>query len=228
MSSLKIKEWREQERPRERALIHGIRSLSETELIAILIRTGSREENAVEISRKLLQKCSNSLQTLLTLPLEKYLEISGIGKTKAITIMAALELSRRASIEDGDAIEHIHSSLSVQKIISPYLRDLKHEEFWVLFLDRSNKIVTKERLSSGGVSATVIDIKIILKKALEKLASAIILIHNHPSGNVNPSNSDKTQTKKIKSALSLFDIELLDHLIIAGSSYYSFADEGII
>lgn len=225
---LSIKEWREDERPREKLIDKGAESLSDAELIAILISSGTKEDSAIDLSRKILQLGDNNLRELSKLSYEKLLGLKGVGPTKAVTILAVFEVFKRFLISQEIDKPKIQSSAYAAKIISPILRDLSHEECWVMYLNRANKLITKERLSIGGVSATVVDVKIVIKNALEKLASSIILVHNHPSGNPYPGDNDKAQTKILKEAASLFDISLLDHLIIAGDGYFSFADDGII
>ena len=225
---LTIKEWKEDERPREKMIALGPESLSDAELIAIIIGSGNREESAVDLARKMLLQHENCLRTMMIASMESLMLVKGIGKTKAIKLFASAEIGRRISNARMRDLPEIHSSQSAANIISPVLRDLPYEECWVLYLNRANKLISKNKLSKGGLSATVVDVKLIVKGALEKLASAIILAHNHPSGNAKPGESDKTQTKLLKDAADLFDIALLDHIIIAGDKYFSFADDGII
>ncbi|MDD2583943.1 MAG: DNA repair protein RadC [Bacteroidales bacterium] len=223
-----IKEWKKDERPREKLLEKGPEALTDAELIAILIASGTKKESALDISRNILTKCDNNLRELAKIDLEKLKEISGVGPTKAVTLLSVLELFKRFTVTSGKEMPKIQSSDYAAKAISPLLRDLPHEECWVLYLNRANKLISKERLSIGGVSSTVVDVKIIIRNALAKLASGLILVHNHPSGNASPGENDKIQTKILKDAASLFDIALLDHLIIAGDRYFSFADDGMI
>ncbi len=225
---LSIKEWSKDERPREKLMEKGAESLSDAELIAILVACGTKEESALDISRNILLKCENNLRELSRMNFEKLREIKGLGPSKTITLLSVFELFKRFMITPGKELARIHSSEYAAKVISPILRDLGHEECWVLYLNRANKLICKERLSVGGVSSTVVDVKIIIRNALEKLASSLILVHNHPSGNASPGENDKIQTKILKDAASLFDIALLDHLIIAGDGYFSFADDGMI
>ena len=227
-SKMTIPEWNEDERPRERLLAKGASSLSEAELIAIIIGSGTKNETAVDLARKILVLGDNNLRSLSVISIDKLREIKGIGQSKAISIIAAGELAKRISLTHVKQLSNIGSSSYAAKIISPILRDLSHEECWILYLNRANKLISKERLSSGGVSSTIVDVKIIIKNALERLASSIILVHNHPSGNPNPGENDKQQTKILKNAAAMFDISLIDHLIIAGDTYYSFADEGLM
>lgn len=225
---MKIKDWHEEERPREKVIRYGARSVDNSELLAILLRTGNSDETAVDLARKILFQADNSLNKLSGFSLENLTSINGIGKAKALTLIASFEIASRMSAETPDQKPQIHSSASVAKIISPMLKGIDHEECWILFLNRANRMILKERISIGGISSTVVDIKIIIKKAVEKLASSIIIIHNHPSGNPYPGEQDRMQTRYLKEAAALFDISLLDHIIIAGDKYYSFSDEEII
>lgn len=225
---LSIREWKEDERPREKLLAKGAESLSDAELLAVILGSGTKNESAVDLGRNILQINENNLRSLAGTSVKKLMEVKGVGLSKALAISAVMEISRRISVTSAALLPGIQSSQNAAKVISPLLRDLPHEECWVLYLNRANKLISKDRLSIGGVTATVVDVKIIIKAALEKLASSIILVHNHPSGNPHPGENDKVQTKILKDAASLFDITLLDHLIIAGDGYFSFADDGII
>jgi DNA repair protein RadC len=225
---LPIKEWQEDERPREKLMAKSASALDDSELIAIILGSGTKNVTAVDLARELLAGCNNSLRELSKQNIDNLTKRCGIGPAKAITIAALFEIAKRYSITENKSIIQIQSSSSAVSIISPILKDLPHEECWVLYLNRANRLISKERISIGGVSATVVDIKIVIKSALEKLASSLILVHNHPSGNVKPGEHDKMQTKILKEAAALFDIALLDHLIIAGDEYFSFADDGII
>ncbi len=225
---IRIKDWKEEERPREKMMLDGAKSLKDSELIAILLRTGSKNDTAVDLARKLLARAENSLNTLSKLSLDQLCEIEGIGMTKATTIIALFELMARFSSEIPDAKPQIVSSDSVVKIIAPLLKNLPHEECWVLYLNRANKLIGRERISVGGVSATIMDTRLIIKKAVEKLASAIVIVHNHPSGNPYPGEQDKKQTRLLREAAALFDIALLDHIIIAGNKHFSFSDEACV
>ncbi len=226
-SNLSIKKWIGEERPREKLIHNGAASLSVPELLAILIRTGHSEGNAVETSRQLLLSAENSLKNLSKFSIEKMCDTNGVGVVKAISIIAAFELASRLASEIPEEMPTISSSGSVVKIIAPYIKNLDYEECWVLYLNRANKLIFKEKISKGGINATIIDIRLIIKRAIEKLASAIIMVHNHPSGNPIPGEQDKKQTKILKDAASMLDISLLDHIIIAGNNFYSFSDEGI-
>ena len=223
-----IKNWAVEDRPREKIIAKGIDSLSNAELIAILIGSGNRDESAVELSRRILQSADNNLNELGKLNINDLKKNKGIGEAKAITIIAALELGRRRKLSDILNKKTIKSSKDVADLFQSKLGDLPHEEFWVLLLSRSNKIIHKERISQGGISGTIIDTRIILKTAIEKLASSIILCHNHPSGNIKPSKEDIKITEKISEASKLVDIQVLDHIIVTDSAYYSFADEGML
>lgn len=227
-TSLSIKDWAVEDRPREKLLKKGVQSLSDAEIIAILIGSGTRNESAVELSKKVLKSANNNLNELGKLNISDLTKMKGIGEAKAITILAALELGRRRIISEIIEKKKITQSKDVFEYFQPIIGDLPHEEFWILLLNRSNRILESIKISQGGISGTVIDVKIILKQAVEKLASSIILCHNHPSGNRNPSSADDTITNKLKSAAEMFDIQVLDHIIIADVEYFSYADEGKI
>jgi len=223
---LTIKDLAEDDRPREKMERKGASSLSDAELIAILLRAGNASETAVDVAQRLLGQVNNSLNELARLSLHQFTKIKGIGRTKAITILAALELGRRRSAEGPVNRERIFSSRSVIDIFQPALADLPHEEFWVLLLNKANRIIERVKVSQGGVGGTVVDPKLVLKHAVERLASAIIVVHNHPSGNPQPSDKDIALTEKLKNAAQLFDITLLDHVIVTDGECYSFADNG--
>ena len=225
---LSIKEWAVEDRPREKMMTKGIRTLSEAELLAILIGSGNLDESAVEVSRRILASVNNNLNELGKKTINDLRKFKGIGEVKAITIMAALELGRRRKESEPDEKPKLVTSSDAAAIMKPMLSDLPHEEFWILLLNRNNLLLDKLQVSQGGLSGTIIDVRIILKIALEKLASSIILCHNHPSGNLIPSEADKDITKKIKEAGKHMDIPVLDHLIIGNDAYFSFADEGLI
>lgn len=226
--SLKITDWAVEDRPREKLIRKGISSLSDTELLAILISSGTRKKSAVDLGRELLSMVNNNLNSLGKLSVSDLRKLHGIGPARAVTIAAALELGRRRKLAEMPDICQIKSSQDVAGIFQPLLSDLSHEEFWVLFLNRSNKVIDRMKISQGGISGTVTDIRIIMKKAVENLASGIIVCHNHPSGNLTPSESDTNITRKIRDAGNLMDIQLLDHLIISDRDYYSFADNGLL
>lgn len=223
-----IKSWSLEDRPREKLLEKGKSVLTDSELLAILIGSGIPGESAVDLSRKMLQTVDNSLNNLGKLSIKELTKFKGIGEARAIVIAAALELGRRRQVSEAEDIESIKSSKDIFDIMSPYLSDLQVEEFWVLLLNKSNKIIKKELISKGGVSATVVDIKLIFKSAIDNLASSIVLLHNHPSGNIKPSKEDIRLTQKVKEACEFMDVNLLDHIIIANKNYLSFIDEGLV
>jgi DNA repair protein RadC len=225
---LSIKKWALEDRPREKMLKHGFSALSSAELIAILIGSGNLTESAVELSRRILSDFKNNLDHVGKSSVEKLKSYNGIGEAKAINILAALELGRRRILADDKNQIKINSSEDAYQYIKIELSDLTHEEFWVIYLDRANNAIDKSKISQGGISGTVIDVRIILKQAIEKLASSIILAHNHPSGNLSPSQSDLDITHKSSEASKLVDIKVLDHIIVAGNRFSSLADEGLI
>jgi len=226
--SSKITDWAVEDRPREKLITKGISTLSDAELLAILISSGTKKKSAVDLGRELLGIVNNNLNSLGKLSISDLRQIKGIGPARAVTISAALELGRRRKLSELPEILQIKCSKDVADIFQPLLSDLNHEEFWVLFLNRSNRVINRMKISQGGISGTVTDIRIILKKAVEFLSSGIIVCHNHPSGNLIPSESDTKITQKIRDAGNLLDIQLLDHLIISDKDYYSFADNGLI
>lgn len=229
MEKISIKYWAEEDRPREKLMQKGVSALTDSELIAILIRSGSKKESAVELSKRILQKADNNLNKLGRLSVNDLTgNFRGIGPAKAITIVAALELGRRRKTEEVEIRNKISSSEDAYKQFYPLLADLNHEETWALILDRSNKVVSTMQVSRGGISGTVVDIRLILREAINHYASGIILGHNHPSGNCVPSSQDTAITRKLKEAAQWMDISLLDHIIVCGDTYYSFADNGII
>lgn len=226
--NLSIKEWSLEDRPREKLLAKGISSLSDSELIAIIIGSGTKDESAVQLSKRILGSVQNNLNELGKLTVSDLQKHKGIGEAKAIGIMSALELGRRRKLSESINREKISSSNDIYEIFHALLADLPHEEFWIVLLNRSNKIIDRQKISQGGISGTVTDIRLMMKAALDKLASSIVLIHNHPSGNTKPSEADISITQKVKESGKLMDITLLDHIIITDGSYFSFADEGLI
>jgi len=228
IEKLSIKNWAEEDQPREKLMAKGRQVLSDAELLAILIGSGNRSESAIELCKRILGTYENNLNELAKLSVNDLMKFRGIGEAKAITIIAALELGRRRKSEEVIKKTKISSSKDLYDYIRPSLEDLPHEEFWIILMSRANKIIGKQLIGRGGISETTADIKLIFKKTIESLASAIILCHNHPSGNLKPSQSDLNLTKKIVNAASLFDIQVLDHIIIGDSSYYSFNDEGVL
>ncbi len=226
MEDSNLKAWAEADRPREKLMNQGRNALSDSELLAILIRSGTKKETAVELSRRILNSVSNDLMQLSRLSIGDLKKFKGMGEVKAITVMAALELGRRRRSAEAVQLVKVTSSKTVAEVFTPLLSDLNHEEFWVLLLNRANNIIGKHQISKGGLAGTVVDSKVIFKLALDASASSIIMCHNHPSGNHKPSDADLSLTKRIVEAGKVLDISVLDHLIIAGELYYSFADEG--
>ena len=226
--NLPIKDWALEDRPREKLLSIGLKSLTDAELLAILIGSGQKNESAVEVAKKVLGLAQNNLNELGKLSVKDLEKVRGIGEAKAITLIAALELGRRRKLSESKEKQKITNSRDAFDFVQPYVEDLSYEEFWVLYLNRSNRVIDQKKISQGGVSGTVIDVRIILKHAIEKLASSLIISHNHPSGNLQPSESDIQITKKIKDAAKFHDFQVIDHIIICDQSYFSFADEGIL
>jgi len=227
-NNLSIRNWALEDRPREKMLHKGIQSLSDSELLALLIGSGTRKASAVELARQVLRMAGNSLDKLGKYSVSDLKKLKGIGQARAISIMAALELGRRRRLSETPDEMKITGSADAYAMIGPVLSDLPHEEFWVLLLNRSNRVIEKLKISQGGITGTVTDIRMILKMALDNLATALILCHNHPSGNLQPSDADLSITRRIKESAALMDISLLDHLIIAGKSYFSLADENLM
>ncbi len=225
---LKIKEWAVEDRPRERLIARGPRSLSDAELIAILIGSGNHEETAVELGRRLLGSVNNNLNELARKGIDYLQTFNGVGEAKAVSIVAALELGKRRKNAEVFLKKKITCSKDAADFFMPLLGDLNHEEFWIMLLDRGNKITDHFKISQGGIAGTVIDVRIILKNALEKLAVSLILCHNHPSGTMEASNADLQITRKIKQAAEMMDISVLDHIIIGQNRYLSLADEGML
>jgi DNA repair protein RadC len=222
-----INQWAEDDRPREKFLLKGKSSLSDSELLAILIGSGSRNESAVQLCQRILASANNNLNQLGKLSIQQLTEFKGIGEAKAIAIAAALELGRRRRSEDAEELKKITSSKAVFEIMQPIIGELPHEEFWILYLNNSNKVIHKAQLSKGGITGTVVDSRIVFKTALEQNATSIILTHNHPSGKLAASQADIEITKRLKLAGEQLEILILDHIIITESGYYSFQDNGI-
>ena len=227
-NNISIKSWAEEDRPREKLSSQGRRSLTDAELIAILIGSGSRNETAVELSKRILHHYDNDLNKLGKASVTELSHFKGIGEAKAVSIIAALEIGRRRNDGESKAPEFIVSSKDVYHIMRRHLFDLNHEEFWILLTGRSQKVLGKELVSKGGLSETVVDPKIIFGMALQHQASGIFLVHNHPSGNLKPSQNDVVLTKKLGEAGNMLAIKILDHLIICDKGFFSFADEGLI
>ncbi len=222
-----INQWAEDDRPREKFLLKGKSTLSDSELLAILIGSGSRNESAVQLCQRILASSENNLNTLWKMSVSQLMQFKGIGEAKAISIAAALELGRRRRAEEAVELKKITSSKVVFDILHPIIGELPHEEFWVLYLNNSNKVIYKAQLSKGGITGTVVDIRIIFKMAFEQNATGLILSHNHPSGKLMASEADLKITKRIKEAGQTLEIQVLDHLIITENGYLSFQDEGI-
>lgn len=226
---LRITHWAEEDRPREKLLLKGKTSLSDAELIAILIGSGTVSLSAVELAKQILKSVNNDLHQLAKLGVKDLMQFKGIGEAKAISIVSALELGRRRKEAEHQKRIKITHSKAVHECMKVHLMDLKHEEFWILLLNNTNVILNKKRISSGGVAGTVVDAKIIFEHALKEVGtSALILIHNHPSGNLKPSQADLELTQKLKEAGSFLSLPILDHVIFTDQDYFSFADEGIL
>ncbi len=225
---LSIREWALEDRPREKLIANGINTLSNAELLAIIIGSGTRMDTAVELSKKVLNIVSNNLHELGKLDILSLKKIPGIGPAKAMAIIACFELGRRRNTSGKLTGKKICGSRDAFDLFQPLLGDIHHEEFWILLLNRSNRVIDKVKISQGGISGTIIDTRIILKNAVDRLSSSIILCHNHPSGNLKPSDADIRITNKLKDSAQIMDINLLDHIIVADNSYFSFADEGLL
>lgn len=226
---LSVKDWSPEDRPREKLLLKGVDTLSNAELLAVILRSGTKDETVVELSQRILQSYGNDLNQLGKISANQLMSnFKGVGEAKAIGIIAALELGKRRKAEDVSTRKKILSSLDIYNYFYPVLCDLPHEEFWALFLNRSNRIIDRFKISQGGISETVVDGKLIYKEAVSHLASFVVLCHNHPSGNYLPSPQDNSITFRIKKGIELLDMYLLDHVILSGGRYYSYADEGKI
>jgi DNA repair protein RadC len=226
-SSFPIRSWSEDDKPREKLMLKGKSALSDAELIAILIGSGSRNESAVDLSKRILASVANNLNALGKMSILQLMDFKGIGEAKAISIIAALELGRRRRAEDAVELTKITSSKMIFEMMQPVIGELPHEEFWIIYLNNSNKVISKSQLSKGGITGTLVDVRLVFKTALEMGATGLILCHNHPSGTLVPSDADKQITKKLKLAGESLEIKVLDHLIVTETSYFSFADEGI-
>ena len=227
-SSFSIKNWSQDDQPREKLLYKGKAALSDAELVAILIGSGNRVESAVDLCKRILASSNNNLSQLGKLSIKQLMEFKGIGEAKAITIIAALELGRRRRGEEALEKKKITSSSAVFELMQPVIGELEHEEFWIIYVNNSNKVIQKSQLSKGGITGTLVDVRLVLKTALEVGATGLILTHNHPSGTLKPSEADKQITQKLKQAAQSLDIKVLDHLIITEKAYFSFADETIL
>lgn len=227
--NITIKDWAEEDRPREKMLNKGASALSNAELLAILISSGTQTESALDLAKKILLNYSNDLYKLgCVTPKELSKQVKGIGNAKAVTILAALELGRRRRVVLPKDLESFSNSISVAEEFYPFVSDITHEEFWILLLNKANKKIGAYKISSGGVSSTIVDSRIVLRYAIENLASNIVLVHNHPSGNLTPSKDDIELTKKIITACKTLDIKVLDHIIIGRNKFFSFSDEGLL
>jgi len=223
-----IKYWAEDDQPREKLMLKGKAALSDAELIAILIGSGSRSESAVELSKRILASVDNNLNALGKQSLQQLMGFKGIGEAKAISIAAAMELGRRRREEDIVKLDRVTGSKSVFDIMQPIVGELPHEEFWIIFLNNSNKVIYKSQISKGGITGTVVDTRIVFKTALEQNAVALILVHNHPSGVLQASEADKQITRQLKLAGQTMSINVLDHVIVTENGYLSFADDGML
>ena len=225
---LRIKDWAIEDRPREKMLLKGVFSLSDAELLAILIGSGNTKETAVQLSQRILNTVSNNLSELGKLSVKQLTAFEGIGEAKAVTIAAAMELARRKSVSKPTEKEVVRSSLEAFQLFYPIVCDLPHEELWIALTNRAGKVIDKVKISQGGTGETVADLRLILKEAIQTLCSGILLCHNHPSGNIQPSREDDLLTSNLDQAARLMKIKLLDHIIIYDQTYYSYADEGRI
>ncbi|ALJ06147.1 hypothetical protein APS56_13860 [Pseudalgibacter alginicilyticus] len=227
-SSFSIKNWSHNDQPREKLRDKGKEALSDAELVAILIGSGNRNESAVALCKRILASVDNNLSDLGKLSLKQLMTFKGVGEAKAISIAAALELGRRRRGEEALKKKKITSSTSVFELMQPIIGELEHEEFWIIYLNNSNKVIQKRQLSKGGITGTLVDVRLVLKSALELGATGLILVHNHPSGTLIASEADKLLTNKLKVAAESLDIKVLDHLIVTEKAYFSFADENIL
>jgi DNA repair protein RadC len=226
---LRVKDWAEEDRPREKLMLKGVNALSDAELLAIIIGSGNKEETVVELSQRILQSAENDINHLGKYSIKHLISsFKGIGEAKAISIVAALELGKRRKVAEIEEKKKISTSKDIYNLFHPILGDLYYEEFWTLFLNRSNRIIHKMKISQGGISETSVDGRLIYKEAINRLASNVVLCHNHPSGNIQPSRQDDLITEKIKKGLEFLDLFLVDHLILCDGYYYSYADEGRI
>lgn len=226
--SFSIKHWSDDDQPREKLVQKGKSALSDAELIAILISSGSKNESAVALSKKILASVNNNLNELGKLSIKQLTQFKGIGEAKAVSIIAALEIGRRKKGEDVQKITKINSSRDAFEILQPRIGDLEHEEFWILYLNNGNKVLHSALLSKGGLTGTLVDVRIVMRQALELGAIAMVLAHNHPSGTLRPSKGDRDVTAKLKRAALALDLTILDHIIVTEKDYFSFADEGVL
>lgn len=227
-ASLSIKNWAIDDKPREKLIQKGSLALSDAELIAILIRSGSQNESAVELAKRILAMADNNLNSLGKFSVNQLKRFKGIGEAKSVSIVAALEIGRRRREGGAQKLNQVSSSRAAYEILFPLIGELPHEEFWILYLNNSNKVIHKAQLSKGGITGTMVDVRLVFKAALEMGAVGMILAHNHPSGTIKPSTADKQITSKLKDAAHALDIKILDHIIVAQDRYFSFSDEGLI
>lgn len=228
LTRITLKDWALEDRPREKLMLKGASALSDSELLAILIGSGTKNTSAVDVCKLILASADNDLNKLARYDINELMKTKGIGPAKAITIVAALELGRRRKDVEVKEVNKISSSRDAYHVLYPLLSDLNHEETWALLLSRSNQVKKTMLVSKGGIASTVVDVRLILREALNEYASAIILAHNHPTNNCMPSEQDINITTKLKEAAKLMDIKLLDHIIVCGDNYYSFADENML
>jgi len=228
LTSFSIKNWADDDRPREKLVQKGSFALSDAELIAILIRSGSQNESAVELAKRILATADNNLNTLGKFSINQLIRFKGMGEAKAVSIAAALEIGRRRRLNGPQRLEEITNSRAAYEVLFPLIGELPHEEFWILYLNNSNKIIHKAQLSKGGITGTLVDTRLVFKPALEMGAVGMILAHNHPSGALQPSVADKQITSKLKNAAQSLEINILDHIIVAQDRYFSFSDKGIL
>lgn len=226
--SFSIKNWADDDKPREKLVQKGRSVLSDAELIAILIGSGNKRESAVELSKRILASVNHNLNELGKLSINQLKQFKGIGEAKAVSIAAALEVGRRRRGDDAEKIHKISSSKDAFELLYPLMGELEHEEFWIVYLNNSNKVIHKSQLSKGGITGTLVDVRLVMKQALELGAIGIVLAHNHPSGTLKPSAADKQITRKLQTAGESLDIKVLDHLILTERNYLSFADKGIL
>jgi DNA repair protein RadC len=228
MTTLKIKDWHEGERPRERLMMKGATALSDAELVAILLHSGTRNQTVIDLARNIMSLAHNNLTELGKLDLKQLRSIKGVGFAKGLTLLAALELGRRRGMSQPMERPVITKAADVQHIIGPLLSDLPYEEFWVLALNQAGRLIDKQKIGHGGLSATMADTRIVFKFALETSATRLLLVHNHPSGEKNPSKDDINLTLHLQNAGNILNINIVDHVIIAGNNYFSFKDEGLL
>lgn len=225
---MSIKFLAEDDRPREKFLLKGKSALSDSELLAIILGSGNNEDSAVELARKILASVDYNWQKLSKLSIKDLMKFKGIGEAKAISVAAALEIGRRKAAQEIPEKEKVTSVNDSYKIFSQYLSDLQTEEFWAIFLDQKNHVIYKTQISKGGISGTLVDVRVIFRIAIEHLATSVVVAHNHPTGNLTPSQPDISITRRIKEAGDLLDIKLLDHLIIGENSFFSFSEQGLL